>query len=337
VRGLRVQKLRCDEVELFKPQIWQAAQLVTRSLAIRDSEPDEVRGTIEAISTFHSPFGLMHQIIERAHAANVPVISWCLLEVLEKCPAERDCTQCALKDDCRGVAKTACEGFIRIDDAIVMKHRVSAETWASEMLCKRPSVQGCVFPSFDATVHVREAVIREQRLATEPTISLAIDFGFHSPFVCLWIDDDGKRCLVVDEYVQEQRTVAEHIEQIEARPWGRARRIACDPAGAGRNDQTAESNIQFLRRRGYRVLSRRSLIVDGLELIRAALRPAAGEPALFVHPRCKRLIAAMQQYHYSAGGSELPLKDGTHDHLIDALRYHFVNRAVNRGIVSRRY
>jgi hypothetical protein len=30
VRGTRVHKLRCDEVELFDPAIWQAAQLVTR-------------------------------------------------------------------------------------------------------------------------------------------------------------------------------------------------------------------------------------------------------------------------------------------------------------------
>src|SRR5437667_9578824 len=33
VRGIRVQKLRCDEVELFKPHIWEAAQLVTRSIS----------------------------------------------------------------------------------------------------------------------------------------------------------------------------------------------------------------------------------------------------------------------------------------------------------------
>ena len=31
VRGLRVQKLRCDEVELFEPEVWEAAQLVTKS------------------------------------------------------------------------------------------------------------------------------------------------------------------------------------------------------------------------------------------------------------------------------------------------------------------
>src|SRR5450432_1370952 len=31
VRGLRIQKLRCDEVDLFKPDVWKAAQFVTRS------------------------------------------------------------------------------------------------------------------------------------------------------------------------------------------------------------------------------------------------------------------------------------------------------------------
>ena len=131
--------------------------------------------------------------------------------------------------------------------------------------------------------------------------------------------------------------MAEHVEQIELRPWGRAGRIACDPSGAGRNDQTAESNIQFLRRRGYRVVSKKSLIVEGLELIRAALRPAAGAPRLFIHPRCRRLIEAMQQYHYSDRGGELPLKDGTHDHPVDALRYYFVNRATGAGGAARRY
>ena len=32
VRGMRVQKLRCDEVELFKKGVWEAAQLTTRTV-----------------------------------------------------------------------------------------------------------------------------------------------------------------------------------------------------------------------------------------------------------------------------------------------------------------
>ena len=33
----------------------------------------------------------------------------------------------------------------------------------------------------------------------------------------------------------------------------------------------------------------------------------------------------MKAYRYAEGGSEIPIKDGEHDHLIDALRYFFVN------------
>lgn len=328
VRGLRVQKLRCDEVELFQPEIWQAAQLVTRSLQTPHAL---IGGSIEAISTFHSPFGLMSRIIDRARQTGTTVLHWCLLEVLERCPPQRDCKTCPLWEDCRGVAKKVCNGFVLIDDAIAMKRRVSHETWQAEMLCRRPAVQGCVFPGFDPMVHVVE------KLPPATSVCLAIDFGFHAPFVCLWIADDGQVCHVIDEYAQPQRTLDDHLEQIESRPWPLSRRVCCDPAGAGRNDQTAESNVQLLRRRGYRVHKRRSLIVEGLELIRAALRPAAGLPRLFIHPRCKNLIAALQQYHYPCGGGELPVKDGVHDHFIDALRYFFVNRSRSVPIGPRRY
>ena len=33
----------------------------------------------------------------------------------------------------------------------------------------------------------------------------------------------------------------------------------------------------------------------------------------------------MKAYRYSESGGELPIKDGQHDHPIDALRYFFVN------------
>jgi hypothetical protein len=58
-------------------------------------------------------------------------------------------------------------------------------------------------------------------------------------------------------------------------------------------------------------------------------------------PRCERLIEAMQCYHYpdspAGSGAELPLKDGLHDHPIDALRYFFINYTRSGKITSRRY
>jgi hypothetical protein len=350
VRGLRVQKLRCDEVELFDPQIWEAAQLVTRSSrcpsSLRpglkgsaDSGQVEaprgavITGTVEAISTLHKPFGLMNRIVENTCKVGTPVLRWCLMEVLERCPAERACATCLLWNECGGAAKTRCDGFVSIDDAIRIKQRVSLDTWESEMLCRRPSRRGLVFPTFDRCVHVTD---REP--APGAALSLALDFGFHNPFVCLWIaTTDAGATHVLDEYVQSGRTVEEHVVEIESRQWGRVPRIACDPAGAARNEQTAESNVKLLRRRGYTVRTRASRIVDGIEMVRAALMTADGAVRLRVNPRCVRLIKAMQAYSYAPDGAgELPVKDGEHDHLIDALRYHFINRQ-SSAAVGRRY
>ena len=376
VRGLRVQKLRCDEVELFKPEVWEAAQLVTKSRNLKSETSDSesgpgarprpvVAGTLEALSTLHAPFGLMHRVVEDAGRSGVAVVRWCLLEVLERCPPTRDCAACPLWDDCRGVAKTRCDGFVGIDDAVAMKRRVSAETWDAEILCRRPSVRGCVFPTFDPAVHVKEWVVGRCKWAdrscgadapSSPTpdsqlpttdsqlptthFSLAVDFGFAAPFVCLWVEThaDGT-AHVVDEYLQPQRTLDEHVAAIRARPWpaGATPRVACDPAGAGRNEQTAASAVTVLRRAGFAVRHRQSRIADGLELIRRALRPASGDPKLFVHPRCEKLVRALRSYRYPEGGGELPVKDGEHDHPVDALRYHFVNRADAAPAEGRRY
>lgn len=336
VRGLHVQKLRCDEVELFDPAVFEAAKLATRSMRLKDQSV--VKGTIEALSTLHAQWGLMNQVIEAATSAARPVIKWCILDVLETCPPERECPTCPLWDDCGGRAKYA-SGFVPIDDAIQLKARASRESWEAEMLCKRPSAKGAVFPGFNHDVHVRDII---QGTGLTPTLQLAIDFGFRNPFVCLWIADDGQRVHVIDEYVQVGRTLDEHLEVIESRPWGLVRVIACDPAGNARNDQTAESNVQLLRRRQYVIRSKPSRIVDGLELIRRGLKTGTGATSLLVHPRCVNLIRALRGYHYPKGhgGSELPFKDGEHDHLIDALRYFYVNRVNREGLEamkSRQY
>src|SRR5439155_1818758 len=211
------------------------------------------------------------------------------------CPPERDCATCPLWDDCGGIAKEKCDGFFSIDDAIAMKKRVSAETWEAEMLCRRPSVSGCVFPSFNPEIHVREALKEVGSLCFDAELCLGIDFGFGDPFVCLWIRRSGDDIShVIDEYVQPQRTMDEHMEQMKSGTHGTVRRACCDPAGASRNQQTAISNIQLLRAAGMRGRYRGSRIIEGLEMIRAALRPAHGPARLFIHPRCIRLIRAMQ-------------------------------------------
>jgi len=338
VRGTRVQKLRCDEAELFDESVWEAAQLTTKSLEVEtDAGPMRVRGSVEALSTMHVPFGLMHRLIAEANSVGGRrVFRWGVADVLEHCGEDRVCRdgtgrECPLWAECRGRAKTVRPGgggHLSIDDAITMKRRVGSATWSAEMLSERPTRTDAVLPEFDPSVHVVDGLPFETG-APGLTWLGGMDFGFRSPTVVLWacLDERG-RLWVVDERVRSGVIVAEHAAAIVGAdlggpsPWPTPAWLGVDPAGRQRSDQTGKSPVQVLRAHGLRVRDRRLSLVDGLTMLRARLAPASGAPTLFVHRRCARLIESLGTYRYGSPGSAepTPRKDGP-DHAVDALRY----------------
>jgi hypothetical protein len=319
VRGRHVNKLRCDEVELFDGDVFTAAQFVTHS-------KEQCLGSLEILSTMHRPYGLMQKVISTAAQNGTPIFKWCVWEVIEKCLG-RTCSQCPLWRDCGGRARRA-GGYFKIDDCIAQMQRSSRAAWESEMLCLKPSLENAVFADFDPAIHVRDIDFKHD----EP-IYRSIDFGFVNPFVCLWIQvDEDETVLVIDEYVRSKTTAEAHGEILTQRtPGGEARVAAtyCDPSGSSVNDVTGSSSVSTLKAMGIPCRFKASRITEGIELIRRAVRDGAGRSNLIIASRCTHLIKAMQCYHYpkegSHGGSELPEKDGVHDHPIDALRYFFVN------------
>ena len=82
----------------------------------------------------------------------------------------------------------------------------------------------------------------------------------------------------------------------------------------------------MLRRAGWRIRTRRSLIAEGVAAIRRRLDPAVPPPRLVIHPRCVKLIESLAGYHFDARRPDCPdpVKDGP-DHAVDALRYLVVN------------
>jgi len=331
VRGQHTQKLRCDEVELFEPDVFAAAKFTTQST-------ENLIAAMELISTMHRPYGLMQKVVAAAPQFGTPVFKWCIWEVIEKC-TDRNCSQCPLDVDCQGRAKSAC-GYLKIDDCITQMSRASRAGWEAEMLCKKPSLENVVFNEFDPAIHV-------QAVDYDPNLPLyrALDFGFVNPFVCLWIQVDGSGVVrVINEYVRARATIDVHAGEIKSRTPCREEQVAgtfCDPAGAGVNDVTGTSIVRELRAAGILVRYRRSGILDGIELIRRTICDGQGRSSLVISPHCQRLIEAMQCYHYpadlSAAAGELPLKDGVYDHPIDALRYFFVNYHRSGKIATRSY
>ncbi len=331
VRGQHVQKLRCDELELFDEDVFAAAKFTTQSTP-------EITAGMELISTMHRPYGLMHEVVTSAPKFGTPVFKWCVWETIEKCVG-RSCSQCPLSEDCRGKAKAA-TGYLKIDDCITQMRRASRAGWEAEMLCTRPSRQNVVFDEFDPAVHVGA-------VDYNPNLPLyrALDFGFVNPFVCLWIQVDGTGVVrVIDEYVRSRATIDVHAVEMKSRTLVAEEKVTatfCDPAGKSVNDVTGTSAVRELRALGIAVRFKRSGILEGIELIRRAIRCGDGKSSLIVSPRCPRLIEAMECYHYPESANiprELPQKDGLYDHPIDALRYFFINH--NRGegkMVTRLY
>ncbi|MFC1794544.1 hypothetical protein ACFL3Q_13255 [Planctomycetota bacterium] len=331
VRGQHVQKLRCDELELFDEDVFAAAKFTTQST-------QDITAGMELISTMHRPYGLMHQVVTSAPQFGTPVFKWCVWETIEKC-IDRNCSQCPLSEDCRGRAKAA-NGYLKIDDCITQMRRASRASWEAEMLCTRPSRQNVVFDEFEPVVHVGA-------VDYDPNLPLyrALDFGFVNPFVCLWIQVDSAGVVrVIDEYVRSRATIDVHALEMKSRTPVAEEQVTatfCDPAGKSVNDVTGTSAVRELRSFGIAVRFKRSGILEGIELIRRAIRSGDRKSNLIISPRCPRLIEAMECYHYpeyAKTHGELPQKDGLYDHPVDALRYFFINQARNSGkMMTRSY
>ncbi len=333
VRGTRVQKLRCDELNVFDPLVWEAAQLTTRSARCGDWL---VRGSIECLSTMHLPHGPMARVIAEARAGKRRLFRWNVLDVLETCPPARPCDTCSLHAECRARAKEHEGGHIAIDDAVTQKSRVALLTWESEMLCLRPKRTDCVFPEFDHRRHIFEGDIE-----TAGAVFLCgMDFGYRTAAV-LWaaLLPDGT-LHIVDERIVQNATLGTHIAAILDPMRPRPLWLAVDPAGLQVNDQTGRSAVQLLSAAGLEYRARVSKVAPGLLAVRARLQPADGSPPrLLIHARCKRLIEALDAYHYDPARPDLdtPVKDGIHDHPIDALRYLVINLDQPRTLRQHNY
>ncbi len=357
VRGVRPNKLRCDELELFDAEVWSAAQLTTRSCVVETEDgPMEVRGAIEAISTFHRPGGLMGALTGGGAVEGGGVVDgrrvfrWSVMDVLARCEAERACDGCVLWDECGGRAKRFGErgrgapaGHFSVGDAVVAKERAGEAVWRSEMMCAEPSRSDAVLPEFDRGRHVvRGAATGEGLLVA------GMDFGLRSPTVVVFAEvgeptrEGGRAAVrVIGEHVASDLLLEEHIDAIARHPAVAGRGIAwigVDPAGHQRNDQTGLSPVSLLKRAGLQVRTRRLSIESGLRLLRARLSPASGGSELVVDAGCAGLIDSLERYEYGvgAGGAVKPMKNGP-DHAVDALRYMLTNLDAGWATTVRRY
>ncbi|QDV38271.1 hypothetical protein [Tautonia plasticadhaerens] len=346
VRGPHVPSLKLDEVDEIDPECRDAALGMCMN---RGETPASVLMT----STWHRVDGPMSRLIERAHAGEFPFYSFCVFEVLERCPDRRSgrdlekCPECPLVSWChedrdadplgRPKAKRA-TGHYGIDALIQKARVVSGRTFEADYLCRGPKADGLWFAEFDPVVNVSEAAEYDP---TAP-VHLAIDSGVHTGAVYFQVVARATPSGMADEvhvfaeYLEEGKT-AEHnareiLELSRARCNGRIDVASTDPAGNART-AVGPTVLGEYERTGLRNLSfwpSGASVTDGLALVESFLRPADGGTRLLVHPRCEHTVRAFRNYRREkrAGQWTDRPEDPQHPHedLLDALRGGLRNR-----------
>ncbi len=231
-------------------------------------------------------------------------------------------------------------GIFTVEDAIKRYQKLSRETIDAEYLCKRPSPEGLVYPSFDPLKHVKKTAPDGMK------IYRVFDWGYRV-FVSLWlgIDKNGTVWLL-DTYKAEEGNLKTHADYIIAHDKSTA--IAgtfCDPAGNQKNDQTGRSNVEELRKYGIKCIWRTdrlsTTVENGVKLVRNYLNPASGPPRFYIvrSPANQASITALQSYeNMKVNGVFIDkVKDPQeYEHIPDALRYFFVNTCQGPSVMSGR-
>ena len=337
VRGVHVPKIRCDEVEEFKEEVWRPVQLVTSSMP-------GVKSSFEVLSTVHKPYGRMMELIDTAEEHDRLVLKWCLWEVIEGCPANRDCRKCrevysydesgsphSFWEVCQGKAKLVNElrlPCITVEDAHLMFKRSVFEDFNAEMLCNRPTAgAGKLYKTYDDTYPSGKHIIDD---CYDPELPLYIscDGGFHHPVVLLVQDRPNGQIIVIDEYRPEEvppsNVVSGFWDMVAQKKYKQPTRAWCDP-------KAPDLMREFLiaDKRGYPKLIVKPSDndkVEGSSAIRSALNYSEEikDTRLKICQRCEVLRREMRELHFpnvaaSREAAEWHVKKD--DHGPDALRY----------------
>jgi hypothetical protein len=339
VRGPHVPTLKLDEVDEIDPECRESAMGICMN---RFGIPPSVIMT----STWHKANGPMAGLLARARGGDFPLYSFCIFEILERCPESRSgarlerCPQCPIVKWChadrdqhpKGLPKAKrSDGHYSIASLIQKVLATSERTFEADYLCYGPKTEGLWFSTFDPAIHV---TTRAEYDSTLP-VYLSIDSGVFTAAVFFQVHHYAapsgmtEEIRVFADYLAEgvtaERNARELLEVARSRCNGHITYASTDPSGGSRNP-VGPTVIAEYERVGLRSLRRWPIgsPADGLALIESFVQPADGMSRLAIHPSCVSLVLAMQNYRRAKRGGQWQdwPEDPQHPHedLVDALR-----------------
>ena len=205
-----------------------------------------------------------------------------------------------------------------IEDA---KRDSDERTYRQEYLASFETMSGRVYYAFD-----REANVKEPPAYNGP-LAMGMDFNV-DPMSGVIFWEDIANTYVIDEIVIRSSNTQEAIDEAKRRYGARMVSAYPDPAGRGRSTSApvGYSDHAIIRAAGLTVYVRGQVAMkDSTNALNARLCSADGKRHLFVSPKCKTLINALDRHCYKPGCA-IPADDGW-QHILDALKYpmHYIH------------
>lgn len=228
---------------------------------------------------------------------------------------------------------TSFNPLISKEELEAVRSEISDIDYRQEYLAEFITRAGRVYADFD------EQNIIDSVDLTKYDIYLGLDFGFAAPTAIAFIAVDRatqNRVVQFDELQCAREQMGSIIDKIllrlNAHGLGQGDLKACytDPAGNAEELSSGLSPVDMMRNRGFNVINKGSNIQPGLAQVRSFIKNTQGIRRFFVTKNCIDTIKAFNAYQYAPNNTgsikEEALKDGTYDHIMDAIRYFFVNK-----------
>jgi hypothetical protein len=339
VRGPHVATLRLDEVDEIDEDIRESSMGMCMAM-------NDVPASVVMTSTWHRVGGPMSNLIEKGRAGAFPVRTFCVFEVLERCPDERSglflekCPECPLVTYCHGdrdldpaglpKAKRS-SGHYSIDSLIQKIRTLSQRVFRSDYLCEGPRADGIWFTQFsDQNISV------DADYDPSLPVHVSVDSGVFTGAIYFQVRDSktGPKVSVFGDYLTEGTTAEADaiaiLADLNQRCPNARRMVSTDSAGGARNPVGPTVLAEYQRaglvgERGIVCWPKYpGCVADGLQLVEALIRSADDSVNLTLHPRCTRTITALQSYTRAKRGGQWQdyPEDPQHPHeeLVDALR-----------------
>lgn len=211
--------------------------------------------------------------------------------------------------------------FIPLEEIEAAREDMDEKSFKQEFEASFETMSGRVYHAFDRKVHAK------RELAFDPTLPIWIgqDFNIDPMSSVVFQKQRNGELWAIDEIVLPSSNTYELCDELERRYWRYLDQITIypDPAGAYRGHQRGESDLDIFRERGFKRQKYRRKhppVADRVNAVNRLLMSANGTVKMYVDPRCKHFINALEQTLYVPGSREVDKKAGV-EHAADAGGY----------------